>query len=142
MLSLEEAQRRTIALVKFLGMESIRLEAADGRVSAQDVPASVNVPGFDNSAMDGYAVMAGDVATATADGRPSTPTIRTSFSTTSRFPIMARCLTRLRPISPPAAFICWPATAPGRRTRRSFAQGSPIFAARSGPTAPGTAAGA
>lgn len=51
----------------FLGAESIGLEAADSRIIAEDVRASVNVPGFDNSAMDGYAVMASDVAAASAD---------------------------------------------------------------------------
>ena len=37
-----------------------------GLVLADDVVAPLSLPGFDNSAMDGYAVMADDVAAATA----------------------------------------------------------------------------
>ena len=39
---------------------------ADGRVLAQDVTSSLNVPAHDNSAMDGYAVRAADCADAAA----------------------------------------------------------------------------
>src|SRR4051794_33346083 len=38
-----------------------------GLTLAEDVVAAVSLPGFDNSAMDGYAVRAADVATARAD---------------------------------------------------------------------------
>lgn len=38
--------------------------AALGRVCAEDISAPIALPGFDNSAMDGYAVRAADVATA------------------------------------------------------------------------------
>lgn len=41
--------------------------AALGMVLAADVVAPLSLPGFDNSAMDGYAVLAEDVATASAD---------------------------------------------------------------------------
>lgn len=41
--------------------------AALGLVLAADVVAPVSLPGFDNSAMDGYAVLADDIATASAD---------------------------------------------------------------------------
>ena len=34
---------------------------ADGRVLAQDLVSALQVPSFDNSAMDGYAMRAGDV---------------------------------------------------------------------------------
>jgi putative molybdopterin biosynthesis protein len=42
------------------GVESIDLEVALGRVLAQDVRAEVDVPGFDRSNMDGFAVRAAD----------------------------------------------------------------------------------
>lgn len=41
------------------------LAPAAGRVLAEDVHAGVSLPGFDNSAMDGYAVRAADIVTAT-----------------------------------------------------------------------------
>ncbi len=43
--------------------EELPLIAAAGRVLAQDVTSRVDVPGFANSAMDGYAVRFADVAT-------------------------------------------------------------------------------
>ena len=46
------------------------LEEALGRVLAEEVVAAEAVPGFDNSAMDGYAIRAADVAGADA-GRPA-----------------------------------------------------------------------
>ena len=42
------------------GAESVSTFDADGRVLAQDLTASLNVPANDNSAMDGYAVRAAD----------------------------------------------------------------------------------
>jgi molybdopterin molybdotransferase len=43
------------------GSERVALREAAGRVLAQDVAAPVNVPPFDNSAVDGYAVRAADL---------------------------------------------------------------------------------
>jgi molybdopterin molybdotransferase len=40
--------------------ERVRLDAADGRVAAETVTASTDVPPFDRAAMDGYAVVAED----------------------------------------------------------------------------------
>ena len=40
------------------GRESVALRAASGRVLAADIVAPVNVPPFDNSAVDGFAVRA------------------------------------------------------------------------------------
>ncbi len=42
------------------GTEAIALEAADGRVLCRDVVAPRDVPHYDRSAMDGYAVRAAD----------------------------------------------------------------------------------
>jgi len=51
------------------GRDSVPLGRAAGRVLADDIPAPFDVPGFDRSAMDGYAVRAGDLAAAA----PTTP---------------------------------------------------------------------
>ena len=45
-----------------LGSERIGLEAACGRVLARPVTASLDVPAFDRSAMDGYAVRSVDTS--------------------------------------------------------------------------------
>ncbi|WP_309681108.1 gephyrin-like molybdotransferase Glp [Polaromonas sp.] len=47
------------------GIESVFTFEADGRVLAQDLVSALNVPGHDNSAMDGYAVRCADWADAT-----------------------------------------------------------------------------
>jgi molybdopterin molybdotransferase len=49
------------------GHESVPLASAVGRVLAMDVPAPFDVPGFDRSAMDGYAVRADDLSAASPD---------------------------------------------------------------------------
>jgi molybdopterin molybdotransferase len=49
--------------------EPVTMPIADtlGLVLADDVVATLSLPGFDNSAMDGYAVVAEDIATATSE---------------------------------------------------------------------------
>jgi molybdopterin molybdotransferase len=49
------------------GIERVPLTDAAGRVLADDVPAPFDVPGFDRSAMDGYAVHVADLAAASDD---------------------------------------------------------------------------
>jgi molybdopterin molybdotransferase len=51
-------------LTPISGTERLHLRAALGRVLAQDVVSSIDVPARDNSAMDGYAYRQGDVAAA------------------------------------------------------------------------------
>ena len=41
-------------------IDTVDLQAADGRVLARDITATVDVPSFDRAAMDGYAVVAED----------------------------------------------------------------------------------
>jgi len=67
MLSLEEAQSRILSLVKSTGSEEVPLHLADGRFAAETVRAQVDLPGFDNSAMDGYAVRCADLESARVD---------------------------------------------------------------------------
>jgi molybdopterin molybdotransferase len=49
-----------------LGVERIPILEALGRVVAENIQSSRDIPGFDNSAMDGYAVRGADVAHASA----------------------------------------------------------------------------
>lgn len=72
-LSREEAMRRfdeALGLAS-LGEEAIALEAALGRVVARDIAAAFDVPPFDRSVVDGFAVRAADLAHA-HEGAPVT----------------------------------------------------------------------
>jgi molybdopterin molybdotransferase len=61
MLSVEEARDRILAHVRLTDPELVPLLAAAGRVPASfSVTAAVDVPPFDNSAMDGFALRAAD----------------------------------------------------------------------------------
>jgi molybdopterin molybdotransferase len=63
---IDEARRLVLERVVPLAPEPVALGEALGRVLAEPVTSADPVPGFDNSAMDGYAVRAAD--TAGADG--------------------------------------------------------------------------
>lgn len=53
---------RAVAAKRRLGSESLALQRAHGRVLARDLQAVVDQPGFDNSAMDGFALRHADLA--------------------------------------------------------------------------------
>ncbi len=61
-LSVEEAQERILATVRVLEPERVPLLEATGRVLAEAIAADRDIPPLANSAMDGYAVRAADVA--------------------------------------------------------------------------------
>src|SRR3954470_22243217 len=67
--TVEEHQAVVAGLVSRLPAEDVPLAAAHGRVLAEDVAAQVALPGFDNSAMDGYAARWAEIRAA-AEGRP------------------------------------------------------------------------
>jgi len=56
----EEARSLVLACASALDPERVALEAAFGRVLAEQVTSPADVPAFDNSAMDGFAVRASD----------------------------------------------------------------------------------
>ncbi len=60
--TVEEARRVLLAGLPAPAAEEVDLGEALGRVLADDVVAATDLPGADNSAMDGYAVLASDVA--------------------------------------------------------------------------------
>jgi molybdopterin molybdotransferase len=68
MRSVEEHQSAVAAL--FASRPPVDVPLADtlGLVLAEDVVAPLSLPGFDNSAMDGYAVVTDDIAAASEDG--------------------------------------------------------------------------
>ncbi len=64
MLAVEEAQEQVLAEIQRLGTEQVTFTDALGRVLREDVRARLDVPQRDNTAMDGYAVRADDIANA------------------------------------------------------------------------------
>jgi len=64
MLSVEEAQERVLSRFKPLEIERVPILEAVDRVPAADVPASLDIPPYPNSSMDGYAVQAADTVRA------------------------------------------------------------------------------
>ncbi|MDH0866181.1 gephyrin-like molybdotransferase Glp [Mitsuaria sp. GD03876] len=69
MLPMEEAIERLLSQVTSLGRtESVATPLARGRVLARDLVSPLDVPPYDNSAMDGYAMRAADVAALGGEG--------------------------------------------------------------------------
>jgi molybdopterin molybdotransferase len=76
LISIDEAQGRVLDAVRPLATEDVPLAEALGRVLAEDVESAIDVPPFDSSAMDGYAVVAGpgaelEVVDESRAGRPA-----------------------------------------------------------------------
>ncbi len=62
LMSLDEALKTLLAQISpLMGVESVATLDADGRILAQDLVSALQVPAFDNSSMDGYAVRSADV---------------------------------------------------------------------------------
>lgn len=66
LIEIERARELVLERAAPLPAESVELRSALGRTLAEDVVATERVPGFDNSAMDGYAVRSDDLAGAAA----------------------------------------------------------------------------
>src|SRR5688500_16263637 len=71
MLRVEEASERILAEIRTLPAEAVPLRAALGRVCAEDVLATVTMPPWSSSSMDGYAVRSADI-TPVMKGEPVT----------------------------------------------------------------------
>jgi molybdopterin molybdotransferase len=67
MRTVEEHQRVVAGLFTRRQADSLPLDDTLGLVLADDIVAPLSLPGFDNSAMDGYAVVADDVDAATSE---------------------------------------------------------------------------
>jgi molybdopterin molybdotransferase len=61
MITVEQALKIVLERVEPLGSETVPLDQAHGRISAQTVNADIDLPPFDRARMDGYAVRADDV---------------------------------------------------------------------------------
>jgi len=69
MISVDDALKIVLDNVAPLGVERASMVDAVGRVLAEEVRSPRDIPGFDNSAMDGYAIRAADIEAAN-DSRP------------------------------------------------------------------------
>ena len=67
MIQVQEALDTILSKIQFKGVEKVPLDQALGRVLAEDVVSRVNNPPLDNSAMDGYALIAEDIQSATPE---------------------------------------------------------------------------
>jgi molybdopterin molybdotransferase len=67
MLSVKEAQQRILSHFKPLESTFVPLDAALGRILSQDIQSNHELPSFDNSSVDGFAVRTADLASAGKD---------------------------------------------------------------------------
>jgi len=76
LLTIDEARARVLAAVTALDADELPIADALGRVLAEDVVAAHDVPGFANSAMDGFAIRGGPAGRAlriAGESRAGTP---------------------------------------------------------------------
>ena len=63
LLSVDEAIARILEQANIIDQaENIKVEEALGRILAQPVSSTIDIPGYDNSAMDGYAVRSAEIS--------------------------------------------------------------------------------
>ena len=74
MLSVEEARQQMLNTIPVLPTEKREILNCAGYVLAEVLPAEENIPPFDNSAMDGFAVRAADVQNA-SEAKPAVLTV-------------------------------------------------------------------
>jgi len=67
LLSVSEALQRILSAFSSLERETVPITKAVGRVLAVTVPAKFDIPPFDNSSMDGFAIRAADLSLAHSD---------------------------------------------------------------------------
>jgi len=64
LIAVEDAREQVLSLVDVLDAEEVDTLGSLGRILAQDVLSDIDIAPFDNSAMDGFAVLTGDFADA------------------------------------------------------------------------------
>lgn len=67
MISVEEALKIILNSIQVLGLEKVDILSSLGRVLGEDIYAPYHIPHWDNSAMDGYAVIQKDIKDATPE---------------------------------------------------------------------------
>jgi len=105
LLSIEQALARVLARARPLPAETVPIEAAAGRMLAEDVASHVDLPPFASSAMDGYAVRAADapgrlpivfrIAAGVPADRPLQPGQAMAISTGGAVPVGADAVVQI-----------------------------------------------
>jgi molybdopterin molybdotransferase len=140
LIEIEEARIRVLEAVRRLPEESVPLESALGRVLAEEVRSGVDVPPFDNSAMDGFAVVAGPAAELrvvdeSRAGHPAAagvePGSAIRISTGAALPAGADAVVPVERTEGGDGLVGVPDTEPGANVRRAgedVKAGSPVLA--------------
>jgi molybdopterin molybdotransferase len=129
MLSIDEARALVLAEARALASEDVAVAAALSRVLAEDVTAAADVPGFANSAMDGFAIRSGragrrlHIAGESRAGAPSAVAVgdgeAVRISTGAMLPDGADAVIQIELVSDEGdAVVVGEDVAPGRNVRR------------------------
>jgi molybdopterin molybdotransferase len=129
LISIAEGRRRVLEAVTRLGDEDVPLDLGLGRVLAEEVTSAIDVPPFDSSGMDGYALIAGpeaelDVVGEARAGHPASEPVRPGaavrISTGAVLPAGADAVVPVERTSPETAErVRVPATEAGANIRRA-----------------------
>jgi molybdopterin molybdotransferase len=142
LISIAEARERVLAAVRPLPAEDVPLDAALGRVLAEEVRSEADLPPFDSSAMDGYAVVAGPAGELPVVGesragrpadRPLSPGEAMRISTGAAVPEGADAVVPVERVEAAEdGRVRVPETSPGAHIRRAgedVRAGEPVIAA-------------
>jgi molybdopterin molybdotransferase len=128
LIAIAEARGRVLDAVRPLPAEPVGVAEALGRVLAEEVESAIAVPPFDSSAMDGYAVIAGEAAELeligeARAGHPATETVGRGtaivISTGAAVPEGATAVVPVEQTERTGGTVSVPATQPGENIRRA-----------------------
>jgi molybdopterin molybdotransferase len=141
LLDIATARERVLAAVRPLGTEELPVTAALGRVLATDLAAAEDLPPFDSSAMDGYAVIAGppaelEVVDESRAGHPAGRTLGAGqaieISTGAQMPGGADAVVPVERVQVNDGRVAVPETSPGNNVRYrgdDIRNGQPVMSA-------------
>ena len=96
MITYAEALRLLLSEAKPIeDTETIPLMYSTGRVLAEDIASPIDVPGWDNSQMDGYALRVEDIASASQDAPVRLPVAERIAAGKIGGPLLPLCFMRL-----------------------------------------------
>ncbi len=128
LIAIAEARGRVLEAARPLSAEPVGIADALGRVLAEPVESGISVPPFDSSAMDGYAVIAGDagqleLVDEARAGHPATTAVRRgtaiAISTGAAVPDGATAVVQVERTERAGETVTVPATEAGANIRRA-----------------------
>ena len=128
LLPVDDARRAVLGAVRPLTPETVPIEEALGRVLAEDVTSPFDVPPFDSSAMDGFALVAGGggelrVVAESRAGRPAERTLgpgeAIAISTGAQVPEGANAVVPIERVDARDGLVTVPDTDAGANVRRA-----------------------